>query len=129
MDENIPRNSTAQEGYEDSSQEHSQNHKNPDGGTDELMKELRLEKLFSKLDLAGVQSWSNQDRNDVTSLIKEYHHLFVLSDLELGKTDMVKHPIKLNDYTHFKERSHRIPPHQYDEVRHHLQEMLNIGAI
>ena len=29
----------------------------------------------------------------------------------------------------FKERYRRIPPHQYKEVRKHLQEMLNIGAI
>ena len=47
-------------------------------GMDILTKEERLEKLFSKLDLCGVQSWSTQDRNDVTSLIEEYHHLFVL---------------------------------------------------
>ena len=28
-----------------------------------------------------------------------------------------------------KERYRRIPPHQYEEVRKHLQEMLDIGAI
>ena len=50
------------------------------------MKEERLEKLFSELDLSGVQSWSNPDRSDVTSLIEEYHHLFALDDLGLGKT-------------------------------------------
>ena len=33
------------------------------------MKEERFEKLFSELDLSGVQSWSNQDRNDMTSFI------------------------------------------------------------
>ena len=62
----------------DISQEHSQTHQNPDGGTDKLKKEERLEKLFSKLDLCGVQSWSNQYRDNMTSLIEEYHHLFVL---------------------------------------------------
>ena len=41
---------------------------------------------------------------------------------------MVKHLIKLNDYTPFKER-YRIHPHQYDKVRKHLQEMFDIGAI
>ena len=65
----------------------------------------------------------------MTSLIEEYHHFFVLDDLELGKTDMVKHSIKLNDYTPFKERYHRIPPNQYDEVRKHLQEMFDIGVM
>ena len=65
----------------------------------------------------------------MTILIEEYHHLFALNDLELGKTDMVKHSIKLNDYTPFKERYCRNSPHQYDEVRKHLQEMFDIGAI
>ena len=48
--------------------------------------------------------------------------------MELNKTYLVKHSIKLNDYTPFKERYQRIVPHQYDEVRKHLQEMLDIGA-
>ena len=41
----------------------------------------------------------------------------------------MKHTIKLTGYTPFKERYHRIPPHQFEEVRKHLQEMLKIGAI
>ena len=42
---------------------------------------------------------------------------------------MVKHEIKLNDYTPFKERYRRILPHQYKEVKKYLKEMLEIGAI
>ena len=41
----------------------------------------------------------------------------------------MKHTIKLTDYTPFKERYCRIPPHQFEEVRKHLEEMLEIGAI
>ena len=48
---------------------------------------------------------------------------------ELGKTSLVQHEIQLSDKTPFKERYRRIPPHQYEEVRKHLQEMLDIGAI
>ena len=48
---------------------------------------------------------------------------------ELGKTSMVQHDIKLNDKHPLKEKYHRIPPHQYEEVRKHLQEMVDIGAI
>ena len=63
-------------------------------------------------------------------LFKRYHHLFALEDLELGKTGMVKHNIKLTpEATPFRERYRRIPPHQYEEVRNHLKEMLEIGAI
>ena len=34
----------------------------------------------------------------------------------------------MND-TPFKERYQRIPPHQYEEVKKHLKEMIEIGAI
>ena len=62
----------------------------------------RLEKSFAKLALSRVLSWSDQDKWDVTSLIEEYHHVLAVDDLELGKTDLVKHSIKLNDYTPFR---------------------------
>ena len=52
-----------------------------------------------------------------------------MSSTELGKTDLVKHHIELKDYTPIKDRYRRIPPHQYEEVRKHLKEMLDIGAI
>ena len=55
--------------------------------------------------------------------------MFTLDDLDLGHTSVVKHKIRLNDYTPFKERYRRIPPHQYEEVKKHLKEMLEIGAI
>ena len=48
---------------------------------------------------------------------------------ELGKTSLVQHGIKLDDMTPFNELHHRILPHQYEEVKKHLQEMLEIGAI
>ena len=49
--------------------------------------------------------------------------------MHLGKTDLIQHHIELTNYTPIKDRYHRIPPHQYDEVRKHLREMLEIGAI
>ena len=42
---------------------------------------------------------------------------------------LIKHKIKLTDQTPFKERYRHIPPHMYDNVRAHIQEMLDIGAI
>ena len=42
---------------------------------------------------------------------------------------MVKHVIKLNDDKLFCEWYQRIPSHQYNEVKRHLKEMLEIGAI
>ena len=47
----------------------------------------------------------------------------------MGKTSLVKHKIKLSDSQPFKERYRRIPLHQHDEVKKHIEEMLKIGAI
>ena len=47
----------------------------------------------------------------------------------MGKTSVVKHKIRLDDYTPFKERHRRIPPHLYEEVKKHLKEMMDKGAI
>ena len=93
---------------------------------------LSLEKeklLFEKVDLTGISKWDPADQKEVRELFKEYGKIFTLDDLDLGHTSVVKHEIKLNDYTPFKERYRRIPPHQYDEVKKYLKEMLEIGAI
>ena len=48
---------------------------------------------------------------------------------ELGKNSLVQHDIKLDDPTPFKVCYQRISPHQYEEVKKHLQEIFEIGAI
>ena len=104
----------------------------PDGNVQPLKSEPtpeRLNALFSKLDLSGVEEWSEDHQQQIHDLMVEYQHLFALNDLELGCTDKVKHKIKLDNTIPFKDRYRRIPPHQFDEVRDHLQEMLKIGAI
>ena len=93
------------------------------------VKEKKIEKILESLSLQGIESQSEQQKQSAKSLIREYQHLFALTLNELGKTFLVQHDIKLDDKTPFKERYQRIPPHQYEEVRKHLQEMLNIGAI
>ena len=92
-------------------------------------REERIEKILESLSLQGIESWSEQQQQSAKSLIREFQHLFALTLNELGKTSLVQHDIKLNDKTPFKERHQRIPPHQYEEVRKHLQEMLDIGVI
>ena len=76
----------------------------------------RLDKLFSKLDLKDISEWSEYNQNQVCELMKEYQHLFVLDDLELGSTSQIKYEIKLSDPKPFKDRYRRIPPQQFEEV-------------
>ena len=103
----------------------------------EQVKEPKLEPLspekekllFEKVDLLGANEWSSKDREKVKELFREYGQLFALDDLDLGHTSIVKHKIELEDYKPFKDRHRQILPHQYEEVRKHLNEMLKIGAI
>ena len=100
---------------------------------DELTSDLKLKPLspekerllFEKIDLSRIADWDQEDKRQV----REYDQLFTLDDLDLGYTSVVKHEIKLNDYTPLKDRYRHIPPHQYEEVKKHLKEMLEIGAI
>ena len=92
-------------------------------------KEDRGKKIFESLNLQGIEFSNEQQQQSAKTLIMEYQHLFVMNLSELGKTSLVQHDIKLDNMTPFKEQYHRRPPHQYEEVRKHLQEMLDIGAI
>ena len=53
---------------------------------------------------------------------------FSQNDLDLGKTSIVKHSIKVNDPVPFKQWYRHIPPRMFDEVKVHIQEMLDVGA-
>ena len=89
----------------------------------------RVKKLFEKLDLSGLDSWPQEDQEKAKKVLEEYQDIFALKDSELGHTKLTKHEIKLVDHKPFKERYRRIPPQQFEEVRKHLEEMINIGAI
>ena len=51
------------------------------------------------------------------------------SNLDPDRTALIKHKIRLIEQIPFKEWYRLIPPHMYDDVRAHIQEMLDIGAI
>ena len=59
----------------------------------------------------------------------EYHNVFSLEKNEMGCTDATEHVIKLTKSEPFKERFQRIVPPLVKEVREHIQEMLDGGAI
>ena len=72
----------------------------------------RLEKLFERLNLKGIESWAEQQQQSARDFITEYQQLFAMNLSELGKTSLVRHDIKLDDMTPFKEQYQRIPLHQ-----------------
>ena len=85
--------------------------------------------VLEALDLQGLKEWPESEQKWARELLLKWEHLFAHSDLDLGKTALIKHKIKLTEQTPFKEQYRCIPLHMYDDVRAHIQEMLDIGAI
>ena len=85
--------------------------------------------VLEALDLQGLTEWPELEQEQARELLLKWEHLFVHSDLDLGKTALIKHKIQLMDQMPFKEHYQCIPPHICDDMRAHIQEMLDISAI
>ena len=51
-------------------------------------------------------------------MIKRNANVFSKNDMDMGRTNLVKHQYELTDPIPFKESYRRIPPQMYDEVKH-----------
>ena len=92
--------------------------------------ECRLQEiLLQQLDLSGLHRWSGACCTSVCALLTKYHNIFSLESGELGCTDLVKCKIRVVDDEPFKETFQRIPPPMVEEVRAHMEEMLEVGTI
>ena len=100
-----------------------------DSHTLRLTVRQRHGKLFDKLDLSGLDSWTPELAGVACQLLAKCHDVFSLDPAELGCTHFTKHIIKVTDDTPFKERFRWIPPPLVEEVRSNLKEMLEAGAI
>ena len=86
-------------------------------------------RVLEALDLQGLKEWPESEQKQARELLLKWEHLFVHSDLDLGKTALIKHKMKLTEQMPFKEQYRCILPNMYDDMRAHIQEMLDIGAI
>ena len=94
-----------------------------------LQRVTELEDILQKIDLSGIDKWDSKMQQEAQDLICEYACIFSQNDLDIGKTSIVKHSIKLTDTIPFKECYRHIPPRMYDKVKNHIKEMLDVGAI
>ena len=85
--------------------------------------------ILEQLDLGEISTWSVEQQQAAGKLLCDYSETFSKNDLDLGKCNILKHKIQLTDQQPFKERYRRIPPHLFEEVKQHLQEMVEAGAI
>ena len=91
--------------------------------------EEHKEKLIATLDLSGLDQWPKEKVGCAHKLLMEYHDIFSLNDNELGCASQVKHNIKVTNDEPFKEQFRCIPPPLLEEVRTHVNDMLQAGAI
>ena len=97
-----------------------------------LTLEQRQELLMEALEKNGnLDTWPPETVLKAKRLLMEFHHIFSLEPNEIGCTNVAKHVIELlpDQDEPFKERFRRISLHEVEEVRQHLQEMLDGGAI
>ena len=94
-----------------------------------LTTEERREKVLELLDLSGLDEWDPAASARARDLLSEFHDIFSLDKGEIGCTDLVEHEIELTDETPFKERPRSLPEGLIGEVREHLNQMLDCGAI
>ena len=74
--------------------------------------------------LDHLKDWPPELARRAKALLLEFHNVFSLEPNEIGCTDATKHVIELMKDKPFKERFRRFAPPLVDEVRQHIQEML-----
>ena len=99
--------------------------------TTEQHQELLMKVLEENGSLGKLDSWKKETALKAKRLLMEFHHIFSLERNEIGCTDATKHIIQLlpKQDEPFKERFRRIAPHEVEEVRQHIQKMLDGGDI
>ncbi len=69
---------------------------------------------------------------ELKTLLQRWNHVLSCGSLDIGythDTELYKHHIDLSDTTPFLEHSRRIPPGLFQEVKQHLQQMLDADVI
>ena len=97
--------------------------------TNEDRQKLLLELLRKDGRLDKLKTWLLELALQFEHMLMEHHNIFSLKRNEIGCTDAAEHVIELLDTEPFRERFCCIAPPLVEEVREHLQEMLDGGAI
>ena len=65
----------------------------------------QMKQLFEQIKLEeGTSHWTEEQHSRVRTVIEKYSFLFAMNSLDLGRTDLVKHHIQLDNYTPIKDR-------------------------
>ena len=97
--------------------------------TIEERQKLLLELLRKEGRLDKLKEWPPELALKFERMLMEHQNIFSLEQNEIECTDTAEHVIELLDTEPFKERFQRIAPLLVEEVREHIQEMLDGGTI
>ena len=95
----------------------------------ELTVEERRKIIFEKLEFLGLEARTEENKEKALNLLAEYHDIFTLEDREMECTEAAEHKIEVTDPKPFKERPQNIPSGLLDEVKGHLDYMVDMDAI
>ena len=66
--------------------------------------------ILDLIDLSGLENWPEQLQIEAKEMLKRNAKVFSKTDMDMGRTNLVKHHIKLTDPVPFKKAYKRIPP-------------------
>ena len=95
--------------------------------TIEERQKLLLELLRKEGRLDKLKEWPPELALKFERMLMQHHNIFSLEQNKIGCTDAAEHVIELLDTEPFKERFRWIAPPLVEEVREHIQEMLDGG--
>ena len=85
--------------------------------------------VLNQLNLEGLNAWTADQQQAAKDFLVDSANVLSKNYLDLGKCNILKHAIKITDPQPFREKYRRILPHLYEEVKAHLREMVEVGAI
>ncbi|KAI5615219.1 hypothetical protein C0J50_8776 [Silurus asotus] len=77
----------------------------------------------------GDSPISEQWKNRLRRKLAQKSHVFSMHEWDVGLAKGVEHKIRLSDARPFRQRSRRLAPADIEDVRKHLQELLQAGII
>ena len=82
-----------------------------------LTVEERRKILFEKLELSGLEFWTEENQEKALNLLAKYHDIFTLEDGDMECTEAAEHKIEVTDLKPFKESPRNIPSGLLEEVK------------
>lgn len=91
------------------------------GSSDAARQNDAVDAILNRMDIANL---TEPQREGLQQVIGRYQTTFSKDDDDLGFCDLVEHKIVTTDDKPIKVPHHRVPPHQWQEVRDYIQKSL-----